>query len=119
MNNNKGSDITKDDIGRIDSFYAFINYYSAARILRFEEIWTYLERFGLNVARVVLFLEDSKHARLRIMFQILISGNTFRLRDRYVKTWLTTSIFLKEMTYMETEKHNILYIYLVVELVII
>lgn len=85
MNNNEGSNITKDDIGRIDRyFYAYRNDFATARELGFQEMCIYLAGFALNAVRVVLFSKDNKKTRLKVMFQGLISGMTFRPKVRYI-----------------------------------
>ena len=85
MNNNEGSNITKDDIGRIDRyFYAYRNDFATARELGFQEMCIYLAGFALNAVRVVLFSKDNKKARLKVMLQGLISGMTFRPKVRYI-----------------------------------
>ena len=85
MNNNEGSNITKDKIGRIDRyFYAYRNDFATARELGAKEICIYFAGFTLNAARVVLFSEDNKLERLKVMLKGLIQGLTFRPRIRYV-----------------------------------
>lgn len=86
MSNNEGSNITKDDIGRIDRYYyAYRNDFTTARELGVKEICIYLAGFLLNATRVILFSEDNKLARLKVMFRGLISGLTFRPKVRYVR----------------------------------
>ncbi len=86
MNNNEGSNITKDKIGRIDRyFYAYRNDFATARELGTKEICIYFAGFGLNAARVLLYASDNRKARLNVMFRGLISGLTFRPRVRFVK----------------------------------
>ena len=86
MNNNEGSNITKDDIGRIDRYYyAYRNDFATARELGAKEICIYFAGFGLNAARVLLYASDNRKARLNVMFRGLISGLTFRPRVRFVK----------------------------------
>ena len=85
MSNNEGSNITKDNIGRIDRyFYAYRNDFATARELGAKEICIYFAGFTLNAARVVLFSEDNKLERLKVMLKGLIQGLTFRPRIRYV-----------------------------------
>ncbi len=86
MNNNEGSNITKDDIGRIDRyFYAYRNDFATARELGAKEICIYFAGFGLNAVRVLLYASDNRKARLNVMFRGLISGLTFRPRVRFVR----------------------------------
>lgn len=87
MNNNEGSNITKDDIGRIDRyFYAYRNDFATARELGPKEMCIYFAGFGLNAARVIIYAQDNKKARLNVMFRGLISGITFRPRVRFVRS---------------------------------
>lgn len=86
MNNNEGSNITKDDIGRIDRYYyAYRNDFATARELGPKEMCIYFAGFGLNAVRVLLYASDNKKARLNVMFRGLISGLKFRPRVRFVK----------------------------------
>lgn len=86
MNNNEGSNITKDDIGRIDRyFYAYRNDFATAREQGIKEMCIYLAGFLLNASRVILLSEDNKMARLNVMFRGFINGLTFRPRVRYVR----------------------------------
>lgn len=86
MNNNEGSNITKDDIGRIDRYYyAYRNDFATARRQGIKDLLIYMAGFMLNAIRIVLFAPSNKGKRLGIMLKGLKDGITFRPRVRYVK----------------------------------
>lgn len=86
MNNNEGSNITKDDIGRINRYYyAYRNDFATARRQGIKDLLIYMAGFMLNAIRIVLFAPSNKGKRLGIMLKGLKDGITFRPRVRYVK----------------------------------
>lgn len=86
MNNNEGSNITKDDIGRIDRYYyAYRNDFATARRQGIKDLLIYMAGFMLNAIRIVLFAPSNKGKRLGIMLKGLKEGIAFRPRVRYVK----------------------------------
>ncbi len=86
MNNNEGSNITKDDIGRIDRYYyAYRNDFATARSQGIKDLLIYMAGFMLNAVRIILFAPSNKSKRLGIMLKGLKDGIAFRPRVRYVK----------------------------------
>lgn len=86
MNNNEGSNITKDDIGRIDRYYyAYRNDFATARSQGIKDLLIYMAGFMLNAVRIILFAPSNKSKRLDIMLKGLRDGIAFRPRVRYVK----------------------------------
>lgn len=86
MNNNEGSNITKDDIGRIDRYYyAYRNDFATARSQGIKDLLIYMAGFMLNAVRIILFAPSNKSKRLVIMLKGLKDGIAFRPRVRYVK----------------------------------
>ena len=86
MNNNEGSNITKDDIGRIDRYYyAYRNDFATARSQGIKDLLIYMAGFMLNAVRIILFAPSNKSKRLGIMLKGLRDGIAFRPRVRYVK----------------------------------
>lgn len=86
MNNNEGSNITKDDIGRIDRYYyAYRNDFATARSQGIKDLLIYMAGFMLNAVRIILFAPSNKSKRLGIMLKGLRDGIAFRPRVRYVR----------------------------------
>ena len=86
MNNNEGSNITKDNIGRIDRYYyAYRNDFATARSQGIKDLLIYMAGFMLNAVRIILFAPSNKSKRLGIMLKGLKDGIAFRPRVRYVK----------------------------------
>lgn len=87
MNNNEGSNITKDDIGRIDRYYyAYRNDFATARSQGIKDLLIYMAGFMLNAVRIILFAPSNKSKRLGIMLKGLKDGLLFKPRIRYVNS---------------------------------
>ena len=83
---NEGSNITKDDISRIDRYvYAYRNDLATARDEGIGEVAVYSAGFCLNMVRVVLFAKDNKAKRLKAMFTGLMYGLKFAPKVRHIK----------------------------------
>ena len=83
---NEGSNITKDDISRIDRYvYAYRNDLATARDEGIGEVAVYSAGFCLNMVRVVLFARDNKAKRLKAMLTGLMYGLKFSPKVRYIK----------------------------------
>ncbi len=83
---NEGSNITKDDISRIDRYvYAYRNDLATARDEGIGEVAVYLAGFCLNMVRVVLFAKDNKAKRLKAMLTGLMYGLKFAPKVRHIK----------------------------------
>ena len=83
---NEGSNITKDDISRIDRYvYAYRNDLATARDEGIGEVAVYSAGFCLNMVRVVLFAKDNKAKRLKAMLAGLKYGLKFAPKVRHVK----------------------------------
>lgn len=86
MNNNEGSNITKDDIERINRYYyAYRNDFATARSQGIKDLLIYVAGFILNAVRIILFAPSNKIKRLGIMLKGLRDGIAFRPRVRYVR----------------------------------
>ena len=86
MNNNEGSNITKDDIERINRYYyAYRNDLATARSQGIKDLLIYAAGFILNAVRIILFAPSNKIKRLGIMLKGLRDGIAFRPRVRYVR----------------------------------
>lgn len=86
MNNNEGSNITKDDIERINRYYyAYRNDFATARSQGIKDLLIYAAGFILNAVRIILFAPSNKIKRLGIMLKGLRDGIAFRPRVRYVR----------------------------------
>ena len=86
MATNSGSNITEDEIGRIDRyFYAYRNDFATARDKGSGELFVYVAGFVLNAIRVIIRAKDNKTKRLRIMLKGLAAGIFFKPKVRYVK----------------------------------
>ncbi len=84
--NNEGSNITKDDIARIDRYkYAYRNDFATARDEGIKELAVYAVGFGLNMARVIIFAKDNKARRIKVMLIGLKKGISFAPKTRYIK----------------------------------
>ncbi len=83
---NEGSNITKDDISRIDRYvYAYRNDLATARDEGIGEVAVYSAGFCLNMVRVVLFAKDNKAKRLKAMLAGLKYGLKFAPKVRHIK----------------------------------
>lgn len=86
MNNNEGSNITKDDIERINRYYyAYRNDFATARSQGIKDLLIYVAGFILNAVRIILFAPSNRIKRLGIMLKGLRDGIAFRPRVRYVR----------------------------------
>ena len=86
MATNEGSNITKDNIERINRYYyAYRNDFATARDEGVTALLIYAAGFILNAIRVILFAKDNKSKRLKVMLRGLSAGITFTPKIRYVK----------------------------------
>lgn len=86
MRSNEGSNITRDEIERIDRyFYAYRNDFATAREEGAKALAIYMAGFMLNATRILVSAPNNKGKRLGTMLKGLREGISFRPRVRYVK----------------------------------
>lgn len=86
MKSNTGSNITTDDIDRIDRyFYAYRNDFATARDNGIMDVMIYMAAFMLNVLRVIMHSPDNKAKRLTTMLRGLAAGVYFKVPVRYIR----------------------------------
>ena len=86
MKTNSGSNITEDEIERIDRyFYAYRNDFATARDESAYALSVYIAGFILNAIRVMIRAKDNKTKRLGIMLKGLVAGIFFKPKVRYVR----------------------------------
>ncbi len=86
MKSNEGSNITRDEIERIDRyFYAYRNDFATAREEGAKALAIYMAGFMLNATRILVSAPNNKGKRLGTMLKGLREGISFRPRVRYVK----------------------------------